>query len=75
MASWRAWMILLLVVPVGEEVGLGEDLVEGLVRGGMLLQIPLVVDLVEDLVDGQLEGRHAWFADALDVVEVLMAAS
>ena len=37
----------LLVVPVGDKVGLREGMVEGMVRGGMLLQRPLVLDLVE----------------------------
>ena len=34
----------LLVVPVGDKVGLGEGMVEGMVRGGMLLQRPSVLE-------------------------------
>ena len=38
---------VLLVVPVGATVVPGEGLVEGLVRGGMLLQKHLMLGLVE----------------------------
>ena len=47
MASWRAWINFLLVVPLGAEVGPGENLVEGMVCGVMLLQKPLMLGLVE----------------------------
>ena len=40
-------MGVLFVVPVGANVGPGEGLVEGIVRGGMLLQKPLMLGLVE----------------------------